>query len=125
MSSSSKTSRNCTFKSNLPVRPATDPIWSEEGYDDYEFGHVATWETPLKNKEGLQTGKFFIWFQKKLKTGSLICLARVLVEIFSLGIGTAWRTDELKLDHEVNKFINYNLISFKGILNGNYFYTIN
>ena len=43
----------------------------------------------------------FLWFSDELKTDFLICSVRVGVEILTLGIGTIWRTDDLKLDHEV------------------------
>ena len=78
MSSSSRSSRVCRQQPDLPIRPATDPIWSEEGYDDYEFGHVATWETALREKPGLTLGTLGI-----------------------AGIGAMF-SDDLKLDHEVN-----------------------
>ena len=50
MSSSSRSSRLCSQKPDLPIRPATDPLWTEEGFDEHEFRHVATWESPLRYK---------------------------------------------------------------------------
>ena len=84
MSSSSRSSRLCSQKPDLPIRPATDPLWTEEGFDEHEFRHVATWESPLRYK-GLYQG----------------------VSLFASEIPGALNGN-LKLNHEVKRLINLN-----------------
>ena len=54
MSSSASSKANSQKPEN--VRPATDALLAELGYDKYLFNQVATWETPLMFKAGYETG---------------------------------------------------------------------
>ena len=54
MSSSASSKANSQKPEN--VRPATDALLTELGYDEYLFKQVATWETPLMFKAGYETG---------------------------------------------------------------------
>ena len=83
MSSSSRSSRVCSQKPDLPIRPATDPLWTEEGFDAHEFRHVATWESPLRYKGAYQA-------------------------ILGIPAIPGLFDDNLKLNHEVKILINLN-----------------
>ena len=54
MSSSASSRANSQKPEN--VRPATDALLTELGFDKYLFRQVATWETPLMFKGGYETG---------------------------------------------------------------------
>ena len=58
--SSSASSRDPSRKPQA-VRPATDDT-IKELFDEYEFKHVATWETPLKYKAVYETSKYISFF---------------------------------------------------------------
>ena len=59
MSSSSFASSRTNSQKPRNVRPATDELLKELGYDKYLFNNVATWETPLMYKGGYETGRQF------------------------------------------------------------------
>ena len=56
MSSSASSRANSQKPEN--VRPATDALLTDLGFDQYLFRQVATWETPLMFKGGYETGSY-------------------------------------------------------------------
>ncbi len=54
MSSSASSRANSQKPKN--VKPATDALLKELGYDEYLFKYVATWEAPLMYKGLYETG---------------------------------------------------------------------
>ena len=63
MSSSASSRANLQKPEN--VKPATDPLLEELGYNGYLFNQVATWETPLMYKGGYETGSKIIFVSIK------------------------------------------------------------
>ena len=97
---SSSASSRANFQKPKNVKPATDPLLEELGYNGYLFNQVATWETPLMYKGGYETGS-----QNILVTINDLfqyLLAVVALCIVTLGIGTIWSTQKrLSRNHEV------------------------
>ena len=118
MSSSASSRANIQKPKN--VKPATDPLLEELGYNEYLFKQVATWETPLMYKGGYETGSQNIFVS--IEDLSQHLLAVVALNIVTLGIGTIWSTQKrLSRNHEVQMSNNTNLHyenSFRHLLHG-------
>ena len=118
MSSSASSRANLQKPKN--VKPATDPLLEELGYNEYLFKQVATWETPLMYKGGYETGSQNIFVS--IEDLSQHLLAVVALNIVTLGIGTIWSTRKrLSRNHEVQMSNNTNLHyenSFRHLLHG-------